>query len=552
MSEEWPVTAEELKKAKIFQGLSDAELEEIAHRARRKSYAIGEVIFHEGEAGESFYIVLSGQVRAWRAENGRERPLYYHPAGDFFGERALLTGQPRAATIDVVVDAELAVFDRGAFEEMLSAHPRIGDYLRDISTRRELSSDRPFKGKQWDEVGIAFERRHFFAFLEGLAWLIVLLGLWAAFSLLVLLTGSLPPAIVLYLSLAVILASLAWGLWLYTDWENDHYIITSRRVIRLERILFYFEKWEEAFLEEIERTVLITPPWPLIWFGFYDLAVQTTGRGEIRFPRLPDAAYFQELIMAERDKVLTRRAVEERTIIRRTLEESMGLRPPEKGSPSPPSPPPGKPGPLSRLLNFFIPRLCEKEDRKVTWRRHWLILVRMTGLPLLIWLVIMLLTIASTLRLPPLSEVPWAATFLPLLLLNIATFPWLLWKYADWRADIYTLDDRSVVDWKSTPFRAGGEIRTEIFLGDISRVTYSTPPGLIYQLLRYGHVTIESRIGPLELRDLYKPDQVQREISSRRVESLARARQEASLRQTEEMARWFREFYEMMQGQGGT
>jgi len=144
MSEE---LATRLQAVSIFSFLSPEERQKIASLGQVEHYPRGAVLFRQGDPGDKFYVILSGQIRVWAHEpDGRARVLNYHTAGDFFGELALFTDKPRSATVDVVHDVELVSFNKEAFEQILTLHPRIGQYMRTWVQERMRISNRPFPG----------------------------------------------------------------------------------------------------------------------------------------------------------------------------------------------------------------------------------------------------------------------------------------------------------------------------------------------------------------------------------------------------------------------
>jgi CRP/FNR family cyclic AMP-dependent transcriptional regulator len=67
----------------------------------------GTTVFRQGEPGGSLYVIRAGKVRVLKEFNGRRRMVTTLGPGDFFGELAVVTGQPRSVTVEVVEDAEL-------------------------------------------------------------------------------------------------------------------------------------------------------------------------------------------------------------------------------------------------------------------------------------------------------------------------------------------------------------------------------------------------------------------------------------------------------------
>ena len=79
----------------------------------------GKTVFRQGEPGGSLYVIRAGKVRVLKESNGRQRMVTTLGPGDFFGEMAVVTGQPRSATVEVVEDAELLKVPAGKLEEMV-------------------------------------------------------------------------------------------------------------------------------------------------------------------------------------------------------------------------------------------------------------------------------------------------------------------------------------------------------------------------------------------------------------------------------------------------
>jgi cAMP-dependent protein kinase regulator len=117
-----------MKKRKRFEGfirsvallstLNEYERLILADALTSCSYAAGEVILREGEPGHEFYIVEDGEVKATKEGVAGEvsRRL---TSGDYFGERALLTNEPRAATITAVTPVVAQKLDRATFKRLL-------------------------------------------------------------------------------------------------------------------------------------------------------------------------------------------------------------------------------------------------------------------------------------------------------------------------------------------------------------------------------------------------------------------------------------------------
>jgi len=90
-----------------------------------ETYTAGHVLFHEGDSGKHMYVIQSGRVQLTRKVRGREQHLASLPPGEFFGEMAIITKQPRSATATVIEEAHLLVLDARTFEAMIRGNAEI-------------------------------------------------------------------------------------------------------------------------------------------------------------------------------------------------------------------------------------------------------------------------------------------------------------------------------------------------------------------------------------------------------------------------------------------
>ena len=105
-----------LDKCVLFKALSEQERRDLVAHAQSRTFAPNEPIFHVGEPGSSMMGVMIGTVRislpSWR---GKQLILADLPAGEFFGEMALLDGKPRSASAAALTKCELLVLERRDF-----------------------------------------------------------------------------------------------------------------------------------------------------------------------------------------------------------------------------------------------------------------------------------------------------------------------------------------------------------------------------------------------------------------------------------------------------
>ncbi len=114
-----------LRNVPLFADLSPQDLRRVADIAREQCYVEGEVVAGQGEAGDELHIVVDGEVRVLRRESaaGPDVELARRSRGDVVGEMALITRQPRIASVVAAGDVRTLRVGRAAFEGVLRERP---------------------------------------------------------------------------------------------------------------------------------------------------------------------------------------------------------------------------------------------------------------------------------------------------------------------------------------------------------------------------------------------------------------------------------------------
>jgi len=109
-----------MARSPLFHGIDDDELTRIALTMTRRRFRRHEVVFHEGDPGDSLHIVVEGQVKITReSAAGDEAIVVILAPGDVFGELVLLDGAPRSATATALVVTETLTMRRSTFAELV-------------------------------------------------------------------------------------------------------------------------------------------------------------------------------------------------------------------------------------------------------------------------------------------------------------------------------------------------------------------------------------------------------------------------------------------------
>lgn len=112
-----------LKQVPLFADLTDADLQELARTAQEVSLAAGETLFEQGEAGDSAYLIRTGEIEIVSQGEGRETLLAVRKSGEVIGEMSLLRESPRSAGARARTDSVLLVLSREVFDRVLAESP---------------------------------------------------------------------------------------------------------------------------------------------------------------------------------------------------------------------------------------------------------------------------------------------------------------------------------------------------------------------------------------------------------------------------------------------
>ena len=106
-----------LEEVPLFSTLTAYERSKIADALDTHKYPAGSAIIREGDVGDKFYILESGDAEAFK--RGEEKPLKTYGKGDYFGELALLEDKPRAASVISKSEVKVATLGKDGFQRLL-------------------------------------------------------------------------------------------------------------------------------------------------------------------------------------------------------------------------------------------------------------------------------------------------------------------------------------------------------------------------------------------------------------------------------------------------
>ena len=124
------VAVDLLRRCALFAHVPEDGLRTIAGQMRRRRFRRNEVIFHQGDIGDSLQVVASGAVKiVLPSADGDEAIIASLHAGEFFGELALLDSSPRSTTATALEPTETLALPREQFLQLLSHDPDLVNAL---------------------------------------------------------------------------------------------------------------------------------------------------------------------------------------------------------------------------------------------------------------------------------------------------------------------------------------------------------------------------------------------------------------------------------------
>ena len=128
-----------LQKVGFFSLLKHEELDHIIKALKKRKVASGSEIIKQGEKGEAFFLILSGEVSVHvrKGMMSQQKKTGDLRSGDFFGEMALITDEPSSATVIADEPAELFVLYKNDFKKILLANPKISNIITGMLAKRK-------------------------------------------------------------------------------------------------------------------------------------------------------------------------------------------------------------------------------------------------------------------------------------------------------------------------------------------------------------------------------------------------------------------------------
>jgi hypothetical protein len=508
-----------LNASPFFVDLNEGERQQLVREFDLVSLTPEQVLFRQREQADAFYLVLEGRLTLTREKNRRVVSEITLQKGDPIGEEAFVQTETYRATAVAANDVILLRIHGNRLRSLIDQYPRLVGWRSLQSGTTQMSRITNLDWLNRDERLVILTRRHSFFFLARAfaPGMVVLIGLSL---LLINLRGltTFPQSALVSLSVCMA-AALLWILWIGIDWANDYYILTTRRLVRVDRTAGVFDHREEVPLGNIMAVeVATTAMGKMLSFGditsrTYNIPIVWHG---IANPELV-VGFIQ--LMVERAK--SNDGGLEMDAMQAALDRQIdGVENDSENHPA-------------------SERVPGNSDlHPITFRKHWVILFRKTWFPFAFGfagLYFLMGDLTKKLTVPLSEPVKW--------LLGVGVmvfFIWYMYQFIDWNNDVYQVTGDQVLDVKRTPL--GREDRKTAMLENILSINYRRR-GLLGVLLNYGTVNIQVGTESLVFEYVRDPSKVQREIFRRMAERQTTLKKANIDSERDRMSQWITAYH---------
>ncbi|CAN7183831.1 SLC13 family permease [Paenibacillus sp. LjRoot56] len=131
-----------IKEMEMFKDFSNIELAKLLGKLDKVKGQAGDMLFEQGDPGDSMYLIESGRVELFsQKQDGTRQSLASLQDGDTLGEMALLTNEPRSATAIIAAESVLYYIDRETFDRLVIEQPQISSYFIRLLSQRLVSTN---------------------------------------------------------------------------------------------------------------------------------------------------------------------------------------------------------------------------------------------------------------------------------------------------------------------------------------------------------------------------------------------------------------------------
>ena len=514
----------------LFKYLTDEELGQILPLFKPIVLEKGEVLYRTGFPGRNFFLIVSGQIIL---QDDNQNSSVINAKGHF-GEQAIYKEGLRSETAQALEKSVILAVNKRGFLAILSAYPSIKSRISGMKISDSILQNHEFPWIGPDETVRFVDRKHINVFYTQLLLPLVFLILTGIGAVLLNLNLG------LFLPITFLIFCL-WSVWLWLDWRNDFYLVTSERAAWVEKVIWLHDQRREVPLQSILSVNISTNQIQRL-FGYGDVIIRTY-TGNIPMRNTAHPKMLLDLISEAQEIAKTRAHRIETANINQTIRTRLGL---SGNSTSPETDPEftdlemeGGPQltetitPLQEFINLFRARY--ELNGVINYRKHIFVLIRNSW-----WLLLAFagLGISFFARLVGLLTYPSLPLILILFAVDLAALGYV---FADWANDRFQITDKYIIDLDRKPF--GRETKRSALLENVLSLDYKRE-NIIQRLFDFGTVVINVGDIQLDFEHVAHPINVQNEIFERYNSAVKQKELEDAHRRRDDMVEFLAAYHE--------
>ncbi len=517
-----PISVETiLRRAPIFKNFTDEDIGLLAGFVMQVHYHTPhQTIVQAGKHDYYYHILARGAaLQQTIDENDQVIASATIGRGASFGAGSLLFGDPADETVETIEPTDWVRIHRQDFQLFLEENPESKQRLFLPEDLRQRLEKRIYLGswQREDEEILSIRRRHWIVLIKRWAKVFLLLSIqFIIAGVIRLATGNWH---VWQNIVIAALYALPLGGWILLDYLNDYHIVTTRRIVHQEKIIFIKERRTSAPIDKIqelgiERGMLAR------FLRYGNLVIRTAAtEGAVVFDYHPHPVEAHDIIRKEMTRLEKFGLAEQQGSIQKQLQERLHLGLEERVDDralmdtthvrkikQP------RNLPLIKLLG-----LQEEPGNRLVWRRHWFGLF-LTTIPAFITTLVGIFFTVFFASSALFSGLPVGVRTLLTIVAAFATAGcifWLWWQWEDWENDRYIVSDQLIERISKKPLWFD-EQRITLSVERVQNVDFRRPNPLAY-LFDFGDVHIQTAAaeGLVVFGFVPAPDEVQFEIFHR-------------------------------------
>ena len=492
--------AETLREVFPFNDLKEEHINLLIKKAEIVYFPAEKMVYLEETPSLFFYVLYQGRLEILKERQHALLKLNNFSERFSFGEDALIKGQKRRTSARAITDVILIKISKEILTRIDKENRGFSDKKNSMITSYEYLIRKTINLGKEETICYIGQPHPIILIIKIIFAMLAVFGLGIILVILIN-NGLLVHHTLLWGGGVLSVLTLLWIGWQFLEWSNDFFFFTDKRIINKQRSLFSYEIKQETPFSAIESVQAKKS-----FFGrgldFGDLEIKTF-TGSMRLAFVPEIISVQHILsyLTERRKNLKdeeekrsfTKDIRER-ITQKLTEREIGLENSSDQS-------------LSQIndLEFAAEGSSVPVSPEcIVYRTHWTILFSKVFIPVLLLMSqgLLYLFLAANQ-----SEIIRNTVFnIVLLINNTILLTWAVYRFIDWRNDVYIITDDQIIDIDRRPF--GMEEKRTAPIKNIQSIRYKRS-GIFGLLFNYG--TVYTRIGDEEFTfdNVHRPAEVQ-------------------------------------------